>query len=292
MSDVTLATEDDGQLTAHKVILAASSPFFKRLLSKNPNPHHLLYLMGVKLAQLQQLLSYIYLGKCDLTQEQLPAFMAIGKQLEIEGLSRDLEESKECYSDSKIEIGPLVDIDQNKEFVTPSQNEDLDTSENGMLKVQQTTSQVEGAYKDFRLKETGDNPSKSLRSHTSSHTSALKDLHKGLKCNQCDYQASRGAHLRQHKLNVHEGLKYSCTSCDYKSGDKSNLKRHVEKEHLGVSYTCEVCKHVCSTKGDLKRHVNFRHNGLRYECFECDGVFGRKGDLNRHVRSLHKGVII
>ena len=96
LSDIILATEDDGQLTAHKVILAASSPFFKRLLSKNPNPHHLLYLMGVKLAQLQQLLSYIYLGKCDLTQEQLPAFMAIGKQLEIEGLSRDLEESKEC----------------------------------------------------------------------------------------------------------------------------------------------------------------------------------------------------
>ena len=89
LSDVTLATEDDGQLTAHKVILAASSPFFKRLLSKNPNPHHLLYLMGVKLAQLQQLLSYIYLGKCDLTQEQLPAFMATGKQLEIEIWKRE-----------------------------------------------------------------------------------------------------------------------------------------------------------------------------------------------------------
>ena len=139
LSDVTLATEDDGQLTAHKVILAASSPFFKRLLSKNPNPHHLLYLMGVKLAQLQQLLSYIYLGKCDLTQEQLPAFMAIGKQLEIEGLSRDLDESKECNSDSKIENGPLVDIDESKDFVTPSQNEDLDTSENGMFEAQQTT---------------------------------------------------------------------------------------------------------------------------------------------------------
>ena len=68
LSDVTLATEDDGQFTAHKVILAASSPFFKRLLTKNVNPHPLLYLMGVNMTQLEQLLSYISLGKCDFTQ--------------------------------------------------------------------------------------------------------------------------------------------------------------------------------------------------------------------------------
>ena len=77
-SDVTLATEDNGQLSAHKVILAACSPLFKRLLHKNPNGHPLLYLMGVQLSQLRQLLSYIYLGQCDLTQEQLPVFMATG----------------------------------------------------------------------------------------------------------------------------------------------------------------------------------------------------------------------
>ena len=35
LSDVTLATEDGGQLSAHKVILAACSPLFKRLLHKN-----------------------------------------------------------------------------------------------------------------------------------------------------------------------------------------------------------------------------------------------------------------
>ena len=67
LSDVTLATEDGGQ-------------------QKNPNAHPLLYLMGVQLSQLQQLLSYIYLGQCDLTQDQLPAFVATGKQLEVEGL--------------------------------------------------------------------------------------------------------------------------------------------------------------------------------------------------------------
>ena len=111
LSDVTLATEDGAQLNAHKVILAACSPLFKRLLQKNPNAHPLLYLMGVQLSQLQQLLSYIYLGKCDLTQDQLPAFMATGKQLEVEGLLGDKEEENEVLEKpgvAKIEIDTQI----------------------------------------------------------------------------------------------------------------------------------------------------------------------------------------
>ena len=124
LSDVTLATEDNDQLAAHKVILAASSPFFKRLLEKNQNPHPLLFLMGVKTVQLRQLLSYIYLGKCDLTQEQLPAFMATGKQLEIEGLSGNLDESKGYYSNS--EIGePLGRTEERKEYHPPCETAGL-----------------------------------------------------------------------------------------------------------------------------------------------------------------------
>ena len=105
LSDVTLATEDNGQLNAHKVILAACSPLFKRLLQKNNNGQPLLYLMGVQLAQLQQLLSYIYLGQCDLTQDQFPAFMATSKQLEVEGLSGIIGENEELKTPSEAKIG-------------------------------------------------------------------------------------------------------------------------------------------------------------------------------------------
>ena len=46
--------------------------------------------MGIQLIEVEQLLSYIYLGKCDLTQVQLLAFMAADQLLEIEGLVGDL----------------------------------------------------------------------------------------------------------------------------------------------------------------------------------------------------------
>ena len=43
--DVTLACEDE-QIQAHKVILAACSPFFRNILRRNQHQHPLLYLKG------------------------------------------------------------------------------------------------------------------------------------------------------------------------------------------------------------------------------------------------------
>ena len=49
-TDVTLACEDGQQIEAHKVVLAASSPFFQNLLNKNKKKHHhpLVYMKGLK----------------------------------------------------------------------------------------------------------------------------------------------------------------------------------------------------------------------------------------------------
>ena len=45
-TDVTLACEDGQLMEAHKVILAASSPFFEKILQKTRHPHPLIYLKG------------------------------------------------------------------------------------------------------------------------------------------------------------------------------------------------------------------------------------------------------
>ena len=59
--DVTLACHD-GQISAHKVILCASSSLFLTILKENCHPHPLLYLRVVSIKQLSSLIHFLYKG--------------------------------------------------------------------------------------------------------------------------------------------------------------------------------------------------------------------------------------
>ena len=84
-TDVTLACADT-QVEAHKVILAASSPFFKRILKKNPHSHPLIYLKGIKASDVEAVLNYIYHGEVNLEEANLKTFLEVAEDLEVKGL--------------------------------------------------------------------------------------------------------------------------------------------------------------------------------------------------------------
>ena len=74
--DITLTCDDD-QIQAHKVILSACSPFFRirSVLRKNPHQHPLLYLKGVKYADLLAVLNFMYHGEINVAQDELNSFL-------------------------------------------------------------------------------------------------------------------------------------------------------------------------------------------------------------------------
>merc|ERR1712129_303385 len=85
LADVTLACADDTLLKAHKVILSASSPFFKNLLYKNPHSFPLIYMKGVEGKTLEALLSFIYCGEAKVLEADLKVFFeteTIDKEIE------------------------------------------------------------------------------------------------------------------------------------------------------------------------------------------------------------------
>ena len=86
--DVTLAC-DDQQMQAHKVILSACSPFFRSVLKKNPHAHPLLYLKGVKYADLVAVLNFMYHGEVNVAQEELNSFLAVAEELKVKGLTQN-----------------------------------------------------------------------------------------------------------------------------------------------------------------------------------------------------------
>ena len=78
-SDVTLACEGGHHLEAHKVILAASSPFFERIFQRNKHSHPLIYLKGFQSHDLQAILDFLYFGEANVYQENLESFLAIAE---------------------------------------------------------------------------------------------------------------------------------------------------------------------------------------------------------------------
>jgi len=86
--DITLACEEE-QIQAHKVILSACSPFFKKVLHKHPHAHPLLYLKGVKYQDLEAVLNFMYHGEVNVAQEELNSFLQVAEDLRVKGLTQN-----------------------------------------------------------------------------------------------------------------------------------------------------------------------------------------------------------
>ena len=69
-TDVTLVCEDGQQVEAHRVILAAWSPFFKGLLERNKHPHPLIYIRRLKFEDLLAIVDFLYCGEANVFQEK------------------------------------------------------------------------------------------------------------------------------------------------------------------------------------------------------------------------------
>ncbi|KAH8298165.1 hypothetical protein KR018_010392 [Drosophila ironensis] len=84
--DVTLAC-DERSFTAHKVVLSACSPYFRRLLKANPCEHPIVILRDVRSDDVENLLSFMYNGEVNVSHENLPDFLKTAHLLQIRGLA-------------------------------------------------------------------------------------------------------------------------------------------------------------------------------------------------------------
>ena len=89
--DVTLVSEDLEQFELHKIVLSASSNFFRNILRKIVHTHPLLYLHGIHSTSLQLILDYVQQGEVQIYQEQLDQFLKVASDLQIKGLQESVK---------------------------------------------------------------------------------------------------------------------------------------------------------------------------------------------------------
>merc|ERR1712243_316969 len=91
LTDVTLVSEDKKLFKAHKIVLSASSPVFKTIISDNTSSSPTIYLRGIQSYEIESILEFIYLGEATFYQERMNEFISVAKSLEIKEISKDIE---------------------------------------------------------------------------------------------------------------------------------------------------------------------------------------------------------
>ena len=106
LHDVTLVSDDQNKVSAHKLVLSASSEYFRYIFKNNHHSHPLLCLDGITSEDLQNIMDYIYNGEVQIYQENIDRFLVVAQRLKLQGLFENIpkerkEEVKELSFNEK-----------------------------------------------------------------------------------------------------------------------------------------------------------------------------------------------
>ena len=239
-ADVTLACEDGGQVKAHKVILAASSPFFENMLKRNKHSHLVILMRGMKSADLLAIVDFLYLGEAKICQENLESFLAIADELKLNGLMGPKSEDALIQKKPGFENASLKPVYKHDKYFTKYVNEFYSNSE-----------EVPNADQDI---STHDNVNEEImpNGRDTKNVTLKSNFYGNLQ--ELDEKVISMMEKTENR-NVHGQPIYQCTLCGKKSKN-GQLKEHIEANHLeGVSIPCHLCQTMFRSKRALTTHI-------------------------------------
>jgi len=290
--DVTLASEDENQIQAHKVIIGACSPFFRNILRKNSHNHPLLYLKGVKYKDLVSVLNFMYHGEVNVAQDDLNSFLAVAEELRVKGLTQGQGGSK--GEPQKTEAAKTVPIRPRDEpapkrsrpnptppQVQPAQGSSLfstyqddDITEVVPVKSEPGTSQMAGqvdnavaleeqqqydeSYDYGQYEEGYDDGTGAMVDPNTGMPIQAGDGNKDILRNKSEADVDINAMMMCHDQG--QGSKaWLCCLCDYSNPRKEVTFKHCDAKHYPYKYRCEFCWKVVNTQNALSQHISAHH---------------------------------
>eukprot|EP00092_Neocalanus_flemingeri_P038851 GFUD01042297.1.p1 GENE.GFUD01042297.1~~GFUD01042297.1.p1 ORF type:complete len:342 (-),score=84.58 GFUD01042297.1:141-1166(-) len=289
--DVTLACDDD-QLQAHKLILSACSPFFRTILRRNKHEHPLLYLKGVKYADLVSVLNFMYQGEVNVAQEELNSFLAVAEELKVKGLTQNKADTKPLSSfktepckphsrdpPDKTELSPPAkrsrpvpppaskgpsasyhsDDDDDIQVVVPVKSEPVplitDTKTQALTPMEQeySTSQVDQIATGVVVADSNMEYGEEYGDYGSYEGESGRDGNKEL-----DEMIEENIVYDQ---EFDSSKPWQCTQCQKTFKGKGHVKDHIEGTHVvGLSFTCPYCSLEITSRHRLRTHISLKHN--------------------------------
>ena len=235
-ADVTLACEDGKQVEAHKVILAASSPFFQNLLRRNKHPHPLIYMRGWKVDHLAAMMDFLYYGEAKVLQENLDNFLAFANELQL----KDLIGDQNIHDDVKHSLSPKKGLEEGFfSQVKPS-----------LQRIGQIQAET------FNEREVKNKPKRT----DFVFGAAEPEL-------DIDKQIKSMMHSTDHYITYKNGKQkraFICKVCGKEAKDV-DIRRHIEAMHIrNVSRICDICGKTSSSRNGLRNHIFKVHNNSHF----------------------------
>ena len=210
-----------GEVEAHKVILASSSPFFQNILRRSKHPHPMIYMRGLKGDDLSAIVNFLFCGEANVFQENLDSFLAIAEELQLKGLMR------KAGGDELTESEPVE---------MPKQANLIDKKETTSSDIVQTNSSEEISGNELESVDT----TVELRSFGSGDLQELDEI-----CNAMMEKTSK----KRESGNV----LYKCQVCG-KEAISGDLKSHIAANHLGVLVPCNLCEKTFRSRKAFAKH--------------------------------------
>jgi len=244
-TDVTLACEDKTTMDAHKVVLSASSNFFKHILKNNKHVHPLIYMKGIKAKDLQSILDFVYFGEVNIYQEDIDSFMAIAEELEVKGLFGVKQNNEpniintNIYVDKKTEVNKIYgNMDEDRKPILYNNTQNIPKEQENTTKIDIQLDALSNTDYNNGVVVVGD-----MQVNVTND-----ELHDTI----------------ESMLEKVDGL-WTCKMCGQTSGHKATLKRHVECRHtVGSSHPCRFCDKIFRSTNALDVHNYRNHRNTKW----------------------------
>ena len=279
-TDVTLATSDNQQITAHKIILSSSSSFFKNVLQSNAHPNPLLYLKGIRHSELESILKFIYSGQVEVAHEDLETFLATGQELGINGLLQvadgqvdadmpvNAENAEKVIEESR--VGSKHDTDHEVEpdsnaviLETPMEEGQASKTSRSKYKYEKLQEQYEIQLSQDIQFQSNINPNFPTKRSKNNKPRPNPDFNFDIRKPQKKQSQHQPAPFKPNKQIqiVRKGppIVLPCDICGTQFLAEATLEQHKLKSHTVQFFSCDLCNFRALEVNTFKQHKLKQH---------------------------------
>ena len=293
-ADVTLVCDDEIKIVAHKVVLSACSPVFKRLLLNSPQSHPMIELSEIRSSELQAILEFMYSGKTQVFIDRFDHFLSLAQHLRVKSICQ--EEIVEHVDIVKKDI--IAQVDKNVYFVEIKQENVLEENSDFNLHETVDLHSVRNESASERELEVNVNENSKTKNKAKEYKKTdvekLKDLRRKIKQEpnpilkrEASKAAKRIRKRRSEMMGMGQDGTFSCNGCDWKGQTRDGQLKHHMSKHEGERLFCDECGVSYSQTNNLFAHKKTKHMGDKFSCTVCAFKTSHPSSLSRHMKLMH-----